>query len=632
MIQNRSLLKLALAIGLIGANYTSTALSSVDGDYFVSPYGSDSNPGTFDQPFATVQKAQSIANAGDVIYFRGGDYTFIGTDDTDGIGVLFNKSGTKEAPISYFAYPGEVPVFDFSYFQPQARIRGFSVRANWLHFKGFEIKGVQQILTNVNESWGIRVENNASYNIFENLNLHHNEGPGLFIADGRDNLVLNVDSHHNYDPDRGGENADGFGCHSNDGGNVFRGCRAWSNSDDGFDFINAPGTCSVEYSMAFYNGYIPGTNTGAGNGTGIKAGGFGLDSSKFPSNIPRHLVRFNISFGNRINGFYSNHHPGGLDFINNTAFNNPYNYNMLADVGSANHFLRNNVSFGSGIDLAKATIHEIDSSHNSWDLDVTVDKNDFMSVNETLATADREADGSLPMNDFLRLLTDSDLIDAGENVGYSYNGNAPDLGAFELGSNDEQLPAPAISITLNSKIRNGSVELSWSVTNADFSVQEIYRDSDPNPSGRTRITSLGGNERSFIDNSPNAGSTYYYWVKGIKRDGSMINSNVSSATLPNTSDTSPTIEESVTLNNQVRNGSVELSWSVTNADFSAHDIYRDSDPNPSGRVRIARLGANVNSYVDNSPKAGNTYYYWVKGIKRDGNMINSNVSSATLSN
>ena len=423
----------SLAVGLMvaGCVQAGFAADGSEGDYYVATWGSDRNPGTLNQPFATVQKAQSQASAGDLIYIRGGTYKFTGSDDKDGIGILFGRGGKRGARIKYFAYPGEQPVFDFTKFTPYQRIRGFSVRADWLHFKGLEIKGVQQVITNVNESWGIRVENKADNNIFENLDLHHNEGPGLFIASGGGNLVLNVDSHHNYDPDRGGENADGFGCHSDRDGNVFRGSRAWANSDDGFDFINAPGTCTVEYSFAFNNGFIPDTSKAAGNGTGFKSGGFGLDSSRFPSVVPRHVTRFNVAFGNRINGFYANHHPGGLDFVNNTAFNNPYNFNMLADVGAANHYLRNNVAFGSGVKLGKATKSEIDSAYNSWDLSVNASSSDFKSTATYLATAQRDADGNLPNNDFARLVRGSDLIDAGQDIGYSYKGAAPDLGAFE---------------------------------------------------------------------------------------------------------------------------------------------------------------------------------------------------------
>ncbi len=143
---------------------------------------------------------------------------FSGTKLT--IGILLDKSGSAGKRINHRAYQDETPVLDFHQLVTPARIRGISVKADWLHLRELEIRGVQQILTNTNESWGIRVEG-GGHNIFERLDLRPNEGPGFFIADGGHNLVLNCDSHHNYDPDRGGENADGFGGHASQDGNVF---------------------------------------------------------------------------------------------------------------------------------------------------------------------------------------------------------------------------------------------------------------------------------------------------------------------------------------------------------------------------------------------------------------------------
>lgn len=290
---------------------------------------------------------------------------------------------------------------------------------------------MQQILTNVNESWAIRVEEGGSNNIFERLDLHHNEGPGLFIADGGNNLVLNCDSHHNYDPDRKGENADGFGAHSDDDGNVFRGCRAWFNSDDGYDLINSPGVATIEHSWAWRNGFVPDTTDRAGNGAGIKAGGFGLNRARFPAKVPRHVVRFNLAFLNRAQGFYANHHPGGIDWFNNTAFDNPRNFDMTADVGAAKHVLRNNLAHGPGGALSKHTPAEIDDASNSWNGGVTVTDADFLRVSPTGVDGPRQPDGSLPRLKFMRPAPDSDLIDAGVDVGLPFKGKAPDLGAFE---------------------------------------------------------------------------------------------------------------------------------------------------------------------------------------------------------
>ena len=67
---------------------------------------------------------------------------------------------------------------------------------------------------------------------------------GIYLTNGSDNLFLNCDAYRNYDSysENGrGSNTDGFGGHPAKGstGNVFHGCRAWSNSDDGFDLIMA---------------------------------------------------------------------------------------------------------------------------------------------------------------------------------------------------------------------------------------------------------------------------------------------------------------------------------------------------------------------------------------------------------
>ena len=48
--------------------------------------------------------------------------------------------------------------------------------------------------------------------------------------------------------------ADGFSTSGT--GNVFRGCRAWFNSDDGYDCINAKALVTFDNCWAFYNGYF----------------------------------------------------------------------------------------------------------------------------------------------------------------------------------------------------------------------------------------------------------------------------------------------------------------------------------------------------------------------------------------
>jgi hypothetical protein len=146
-------------------------------------------------------------------------------------------------------------------------------------------------------------------------------------------------------------------------------------------------------------------------------------------------VRGNLAFGNRAIGVYANHHPGGIDFYNNTSFDNPANYDMRppSTGGATPHKLRNNISVGTGRAIVNLSGGASDTS-NSWTLPVMATAADFASMDKALALAPRRADGSLPDNGLMRLVAGSDLIDRGENVGLPFVGGAPDLGAFEHGA------------------------------------------------------------------------------------------------------------------------------------------------------------------------------------------------------
>jgi len=412
--------------------------------YYVAPTGSDSAAGTEAAPFASMAKGQSVAAAGDTVLFKGGTYSYdkgtttcsSGTATISG-GVL-SKSGTAGNLIKYWAAPGEKPVFDFSGILDSCRIKGILVSASYVHLRGLEIKGVRQNNDLNHESWGVWIQ--GSNNIFEQLDIHHIMGAGLFIQQGGQNLVLNCDSHHNLDEhtsNGAGESADGFGCHirAGEAGNVFRGCRAWWNADDGYDFINAFDACTVESSWAWYNGYRPDTMTGIGNGNGFKGGGYGADATKFPANPARHTIRNCLAFNNRAAGFYANHHPNSCYFYNNTGYGNSPNFNMLGmSSGGADTTVgvyRNNISFTGSL---YSNRNSADEAFNSWTVaGITLAAADFQSVATTGLDAPRRADGSLPDLPNFRLAAGSDLIDKGTDVGLPFAGSAPDLGCFETG-------------------------------------------------------------------------------------------------------------------------------------------------------------------------------------------------------
>jgi hypothetical protein len=480
--------QLVIVLGVVLFPLTARAAT-----FYVSPTGSDAAAGTMAAPFASWAQAQTAASPGDTVFFRGGTYRYTTSTATCGnntaalvAAVVLSKSGTANAMINYFAFPGETPVFDFSGITDttnyNCRHIGVRVQANFLHLKGLELKGTLQLNNLNHESWCVYVIG-GNNNLFELLDAHHNMGPGFFVQTGGANTFLNCDSHENEDTltsNGDGQSADGFGCHPNNvanTGNIFIGCRAWWNSDDGWDFINASAPCTVKYSWSWYNGYKPDAITNgapvalaAGNGNGFKGGGHGIPQVLPAGTIPQHTVEQNCAFFNKANGVYANHDIVSPFFYNNTSYNNGIDFDLLGDalgdtVGTDDTsvgFLRNNLAFGRTLIADNTNPGPISDMFNSWDtnLGVTVSAADFQSLTFTppascpqaytpggtaccaptdmtcfsgLASA-RNADGSLPVLPFLRLAAGSDLIDKGTPItGIPFSGAAPDLGCFETG-------------------------------------------------------------------------------------------------------------------------------------------------------------------------------------------------------
>jgi hypothetical protein len=443
--------------------------------YYVSPGGSDNAAGTLAQPFATLQKGNTVAVAGDTVFIRKGTYS-ITTPATSGAGITITKSGTSDTKRIYFwAYPGEVPVFDFSKMtiSTSGYTHGIVVTGSWLHIKGLEICNTTM---NINSNCGMHVDNTHD-NIIELMNFHNNSGAGLFVSDTKGqggHLILNCDSHDNYDPtgrQGDGQNADGFGVHYQPYGTgattILRGCRSWWNSDDGYDFIYQEVPVIIEHCWAMGSGFA---NYGTaspkdGNGNGFKMGG------SVNADV-RHIIRNCVAWKNKANGFYANHAIGGRTWYNNTSLNNGTQYNMLAGAsagsvvltGSLMHIMRNNIGFPNKNNNMIGT----DSKFNTWDLNITPVAKDFLSITdpsvsgtgqviETTSPAfgPRQADGSLPNIDFLKLAAGSQMIDKGTDVGVPYTGAAPDLGAYEYGAATQAITHPRTAFAKNIAVRTG---------------------------------------------------------------------------------------------------------------------------------------------------------------------------------
>ena len=411
-------------------------LQALAAEYYVSPTGSDSNPGTLASPFATLQKGNNTAAAGDTVWMRGGTYNTTGQ-------ITLSKSGTSDTNrTKIWAYPGEVPVLNFSNYSLSSSASdnpAITVTGSWMHLKGLEI-GPAKVGSSGSHSYSLLRTKGASNNTFELLNIHNAFGPGLFIDTGNGgNLILNCDSHDNYDVNGSqgdGQNGDGFGVHYQTSGpsTTIRGCRAWNDSDDGYDLIYQEVPVIVE------NSFATGSGVGSsGNGNGFKMGSSGTGI--------RHLVQNNVAWNCKAAGFYANHSSGGNTWYNNTSYNNGTQYNMLASsfaadgrtiatavitlTGTKVHIMRNNIGFPN----RNSNMTGVDTQFNSWDLGITPAASDFASISDTGCTGPRQADGSMPAAcTFMHLTAGSRMIDKGTNVGLPFVGAAPDLGAYEFGA------------------------------------------------------------------------------------------------------------------------------------------------------------------------------------------------------
>lgn len=413
-------------------------------DWFVAPDGSDQAVGNVNAPLATVMKAQERAASGDTVYFRGGIY-HLGLADISASDALYAVVNdiTKDR-VSYVAYGTEVPVFDFAAVRPvEKRVTAFRVRCHGCVFRGFQVVHVPITIAHRHtQSEAFRVEG-GSGNLFERLSIHDGMGIGWYLVSGSNNIVRNVDAYNNSGLDEGSNgNIDGFGVHPRSAlgqGNMIYGSRAWFNTDDGFDLINAYAPVVITHCWAFYNGYDA-HFTPLGDGNGFKAGGYGANGGPYPHPVPRHIVMFSLAVGNRVNGFYANHHVGGQTWINNTAIGNRgANFNMLSvlddnrtNIPGYGHIMKNNLGYGGRIEFSSlGSATDNDLSFNDFTLPITIDQDDFISLDPGKLMAPRQADGELPDIRFAHLARGSQAIDAGRDVGEPFSGKAPDLGSFE---------------------------------------------------------------------------------------------------------------------------------------------------------------------------------------------------------
>jgi hypothetical protein len=436
------------------------------GIVYVAPTGNDSNAGTIDSPFRTLARAISTAGPDSTIYMRGGTYAYSSTQS-------INRSGTSGHPIRIWAYANEVPLLDFA---TQTSGDGVSLSGSYCHLRGI-------VMINAYHN-GLNIS--GHYNLIENCVARDNRNSGFQMgsssstANPRGNIFRNCDAYRNYDAPIGG-NADGFAIKWNIGtGTEFHGCRAWNNSDDGWDLWMADSSVLIDSCFAFRNG-VDSWFSGQfdGNGNGFKLGGNNIATP----HTTRNCVAFDNA-GNTGRGFDENNNLAGQTLYNCTAYRNGGdNYHLTNTLTQGAHVVKNCVSFLGVVNITSGT-----RTNNSWQ-GFTVTSADFASLDTSLAVAPRNADGSLPSNYFMRLAGESSLIDAGVDVGIPYSGAAPDLGAFEYSGISSATSISPILISFGPVRRGSTASATVRVRNSGNAVLQI--DSVRARDGEFTVTPTG---------------------------------------------------------------------------------------------------------------------------------------------
>jgi uncharacterized protein (TIGR02145 family) len=511
-------------------------------DYYLAPNGNDNTGnGSITLPWFTLEKVWSVLMPGNIVYLRGGNYYYTSSQE------LLNKNGSLNNLISIFAYPGETPVITKSGTYNSQQPSGIYLEGNYFHWKGIEITGFNQI-EGSNNYKGFRTVY-SSHNKFELINYHHNGG-GFEITDGCDDvLVLNSDFHHNYDPLTSGDlygNSDGACANPFPGSTItFRGCRFWSNSDDGLDLYGASGLIIIDKCWAWMNGYREDGVTSGGNGAGFKLG----DTADFSTTHLRTITN-TLSFHNRSCGYSMNDGQCIAWVYNNVAYHNGDNavdkpgFEFAWNYPNIVHILKNNIAYAHQdgsyeVLISAASVQD----HNSWNGTVNVSGTDFVSLNMVGVDGGRLPNGDLPVLNFLKLAAGSDLISAGvpiANLTTDGAGNAwdllnPSMGAYQYGSAVAVIPT-----VVTTSVTNISITTSTSGGNitsdggASVTARGVCWSTSANPTiALTTKTTNGTGTGIFVSNITGLSSstTYYYRAYATNSAGTAYGSEYSFTTL-----------------------------------------------------------------------------------------------------
>ena len=407
--------KLMTSYDPVTINHTVEYKTVENNNIYVSPNGKSNAAGTKDAPM-DIYTAVKIAAPGQKILIKEGTYNLSST-----VKVERGINGTADAMIYMIADPeaGSRPVFDFG-----GKCAGMILAGDYWYFQGFDVT------RSADAQKGIQVSGN--HNILDRIKAYKNGNTGIQISRylGTDqfnqwpahNTILNCSSYLNAD--KGYEDADGFAAKLTVGqGNVFDGCIAAYNADDGWDLFakvqsGSIGVVTIQNCVAFKNGYIldeNGREINAGNGNGFKMGGDSMPGA--------HVLKNSVAFANKAKGIDSNSCPDikvyssttfdnesyNVAFYTNTAVNTAFAADGILSYKVSNKVTEQFKLLGTqnAADVKGVTNYYFDGSKTVNNNGKEATASWFKSLDTASALKDggitRNADGTINMNGFLEL-------------------------------------------------------------------------------------------------------------------------------------------------------------------------------------------------------------------------------------
>ena len=176
-------------------------------------------------------------------------------------------------------------------------------------------------------------------------------------------------------------------------------------------------------------------------------------------------------------------------------------------------------------------------------------------------------------------------------------------------------PAPMVKI--GNSATSGKPMLTWNAVEGATSYR-IYR-STSRGSGYSLLGTT--TSTSYVNTGASTGTTYYYRVKAVNRDGMASGySNIVSGNVVVTPKPSAPV---VKIGNSAASGKPMLTWNAVSG-ATSYKVYRATSQ--SGTYSL--LGTvTATSYTNTGAKAGVTYYYKVKAVNSAGESAYSNIVS-----